>query len=157
MLFQMQIGGGNKDDFSSISPYILYLGRNPVSWSSKKQQTIARSSTEAEYRSVADTASEISWVCSLLNELQYSVNQVLVIYCDNIGATQLCSNLIFHSRMKHVSIDFHFIRERVKSGVLRVCHVPSDDQLVDALTKSLPRYRFELLKNKIGLTQGRPS
>jgi len=105
--------GGNKDDFSSTSAYILYLGQNLVSWPSKKQQTIARSSTEAEYRSVADTASEISWVCSLLNELQYSVKQVPVIYCDNIGATQLSSNPVFHSRMKHVSIDFHFIRERV--------------------------------------------
>jgi len=149
--------GGNKDDFSSTSAYILYLGRNPVSWSSKKQQTIARSLMEAEYHYVADTTLEISWVCSLLNELQYSVNQVPVIYCDNIGATQLSSNPVFHSRMKHVSIDFHFIRKRVQSGVLRVCHVSFDDQLADALTKSLPRYRFELLKDKIGLTQGRPS
>jgi len=106
---------------------------------------------------VADTASEISWVCSLLNELQYSINQVPVIYCDNIGATQLSSNPVFHSRMKHVSIDFHFIRERVQSRALRVCHVSSDDQLADALTKSLPRYRFGLLKDKIGLTQGHPS
>jgi hypothetical protein len=106
---------------------------------------------------VADTASEISWVCSLLNELQYSINQVPVIYCDNIGATQLSSNPVFHSRMKHVSIDFHFIRERVQSRALRVCHVSSDDQLTDALTKSLPRYRFGLLKDKIGLTQGHPS
>jgi hypothetical protein len=92
-----------------------------------------------------------------LNELQYSVNQVPVIYCDNIGATQLSSNPVFHSRMKHVSIDFHFIHERVQSGAPRVCHVSFDDQLADALTKSLPRYRFELLKDKIGLPQGRPS
>ena len=80
-----------------------------------------------------------------------------MIYCDNIGATQLSSNPVFYSRMKHVSIDFYFIRERVQSGVLRVCHVSSDDQLVDALIKSLSSYRFELLKNKIGLTQGHPS
>jgi len=106
---------------------------------------------------VADTASKISWVCSLLNELQYSINQVPVIYCDNIGATQLSSNPVFHSRMKHVYIDFHFICKRVQSGVLRVCHVSSDDQLADALIKSLPRYQFELLKDKIGLTQGLPS
>jgi hypothetical protein len=59
--------------------------------------------------------------------------------------------------MKHVSIDFHFIHERVQSGAPRVCHVSFDDQLADALTKSLPRYRFELLKDKIGLPQGRPS
>jgi len=80
-----------------------------------------------------------------------------VIYCDNISATQLSSNPVFHSRMKHVSIDFHFIRERVQSRALRVCHVSSDDQLADALTKSLSRYRFGFLKDKIGLTQGRPS
>ena len=59
--------------------------------------------------------------------------------------------------MKHVSIDFHFIRERVQSGVLRVYHVSSNDQLADALIKSLPRYQFELLKDKNGLTQGLPS
>ena len=80
-----------------------------------------------------------------------------MIYCDNIGATQLSSNLVFHSRMKHVSIDFHFIRGRVQSGVLRVCHVSSDDQLIDALTKPLSHYRFEELRHNIGLTQGCPS
>ena len=80
-----------------------------------------------------------------------------MIYCYNIVATQLSSNPVFHSRMKHVSIDFHFIRERVQSGALRVCHVSSDDQLADALTKFLPRYRLELLKDKIGLTLSRPS
>ena len=149
--------GGNKDDLSSTSAYIVYLGRNPISWSSKKQRTIARSSTEAEYRSVADTAAELSWVCSLLSELHCPVNVAPVVYCDNLGATQLCSNPIFHSRMKHIAIDFHFIRERVQSGALRVSHVSSHDQLADALTKPLSRQRLLFMKDKIGLVNTHPS
>ena len=82
-------------------------------------------------------------------ELHFPVNNAPVIYCDNIGATQLSSNPVFHSRMKHVAIDFHFICQRVQSGMLRVSHVSSQDQLVDALTKSLPRSLFWLLKDKI--------
>ncbi|KAK0608038.1 hypothetical protein LWI29_024579 [Acer saccharum] len=104
---------GNKDDYSSTSAYIVYLGRNPISWSSKKQHTIARSSTEAEYRTVASTAAELNWVCFLLTDLGLMLPTVPIIYCDNVGATQLCSNPIFHSRMKHVAIDFHFIRDQV--------------------------------------------
>ncbi|KAK0573321.1 hypothetical protein LWI29_006391 [Acer saccharum] len=104
---------GNKDDFSSTSAYIVYLGKNPISWSSKKQNTIARSSTEAEYRSVAATAAELNWVCFLLTDLGLKVSTAPVIYCDNVGATQLCSNPIFHSRMKHVAIDFHFIKDQL--------------------------------------------
>lgn len=149
--------GGNKDDLSSTSAYVVYLGRNPISWSSKKQRTIARSSTEAEYRSVADTASELSWVCSLLSELHFPVNVAPVIYCDNLGATQLCSNPVFHSRMNHIAIDFHFLRERVQSGALRISHVSSQDQLADALTKPLSRQRLWFLKDKIGLLDSRPS
>ncbi|KAK0578715.1 hypothetical protein LWI29_014981 [Acer saccharum] len=104
---------GNKDDYSSTGAYIVYLGRTPISWSSKKQQTIARSSTEAEYRTVASTAAELNWVCFLLTDLGLTLPSVPIIYCDNVGATQLCSNPIFHSRMKHVAIDFHFIRDQV--------------------------------------------
>ena len=77
---------GNKDDFTSTSANIVYLGRNPISWSSKKQRSVARSSTEAEYRSVANTATELNWVCSLLDELGVSLSHSPVIYCDNVGA-----------------------------------------------------------------------
>uniref|UniRef100_A0A2N9I718 Integrase catalytic domain-containing protein n=1 Tax=Fagus sylvatica TaxID=28930 RepID=A0A2N9I718_FAGSY len=122
---------GDKDDFSSTSAYVIYLGRNPVSWSSKKQKTIARSSTEAEIS--------------------------IILYCDNVGATQLCSNPVFHSRMKHVAIDYHFIRDQVQNGILRVAHVSSADQLADALTKPLHRIRFQDLKSKIGLLSRAPS
>ncbi|RVX04505.1 Retrovirus-related Pol polyprotein from transposon RE1 [Vitis vinifera] len=147
---------GNKDDFTSTSAYIIYLGHNPISWSSKKQRTVARSSTEAEYRSVASTAAEIRWICSLLTELGVTLPQQPVIYCDNVGATNLCSNPVFHSRMKHVALDYHFIREQVQNGLLRVSHISASDQLADALTKPLARPQFDSLKAKIGLAP-RPS
>ncbi|KAK0570922.1 hypothetical protein LWI29_008499 [Acer saccharum] len=148
---------GNKDDYSSTGAYIVYLGRNPISWSSKKQHTIARSSTEAEYRTVASTAAKLNWVCFLLTDLGLTLPIVPIIYCDNVEATQLCSNPIFHSRMKHVAIDFHFIRDQVQFESLRVTHVSSKDQLADALTKPLPRATFQTLKCKIGLSNRDPS
>ncbi|KAL9427000.1 hypothetical protein AB3S75_033727 [Citrus x aurantiifolia] len=110
---------------------------------------------EAKYRSVAataTTAAELRWVCSLLAELGVTLQSSLVVYCDNIGATQLSSNHVFHSRMKHVTVDYHFIREHVQSGLLRVAHVSSVDQLADLLTKPLPRSQFLLLRDKIGLS-----
>ena len=86
-----------------------------------------------------------------------SLSHSIVIYCDNVGATSLCSNLVFHSRMKHVAIDFHFIRDQVQSGRLRVAHVSSEDQLANALTKPLSRTPFLTLKTKIGLSTRVPS
>jgi histone deacetylase 1/2 len=148
---------GNKDDYSSTSAYLVYLGSNLISWSSKKQKTIARSSTEAEYRSVAATAAELCWVQSLLHELGVALSSSPVIYCDNIGATQLSSNPIFHSRMKHVAVDYHFIRDQVQSGQLRVTHVSSADQLADLLTKPLSTSTFHLFRDKIGLSDRGPS
>ncbi|KAE8732996.1 hypothetical protein F3Y22_tig00001644pilonHSYRG00157 [Hibiscus syriacus] len=129
---------GNKDDYTSMSAYIVYLGRHPISLSSKKQHTIARSSTEAEYLSVASTTSKLNWICSLLIELGITLFTSTVIYCDNVGATYLYSNPVFHLRMKHVALDYHFIRGQVQSGALRVTHVSSADQLADALTKPFP-------------------
>jgi len=111
---------GNKDDFTSTSAYtyIVYIDRNPISLSSKKQRTVARSSTETKYRSVAATTAELNWVCFLLTDFGVWIPQSPVIYCDNVGATNLCSNMVFHSYMKHLAIDFHFIRDQVQNGAL---------------------------------------
>ena len=130
------------------------MGSHPISWTSKKQQGVDRSSTEAEYRSVANTAAELRWICSLLFELGVTVPKTPTVYCDNIGATYLCANLVFHSRMKHIALDYHFVRGQIQHKVLRVTHVPTQDQLADGFTKPLPRSRFQELRSKIGVTQG---
>lgn len=140
--------GGDEDNCRSTSAFLLYLGSNLVSWKSFKQRTVARSTTEAEYRAVASATAETLWVQSLLKELRIPTI-VPVIHCDNISATYASANPVFHTRMKHLALDFHFVREKVQSGLLKVHHVPSHDQLADILTKPLPRLRFVLLRDKL--------
>lgn len=95
----------NKDDFTSTSAYIVYLGRNPILWSFKKQRVVACFSSEAKYLFVTCTFVELCGVCSLLTELGVCVPQIPMIYYDNVGATHLYSNMVFHFHMKHVALD----------------------------------------------------
>ncbi|KAL9241494.1 hypothetical protein vseg_015603 [Gypsophila vaccaria] len=147
---------GDRDDYLSTTGYIVFIGQHPVSWSSKKQRALSRSSTEAEFRAIADTTSELLWLKSLLSELNIPVNKPPTIFCDNLGATNYSANPIFHSRMKHLALAFHFVREQVQSRTIRIQHVNGDDQIADTLTKPLAKPRFMLLASKIGLTL-RPS
>ncbi|KAJ9542283.1 hypothetical protein OSB04_028789 [Centaurea solstitialis] len=130
---------------------LFFLDLTLFAWSSKRQTTLARSSTEAEFRAVASTTTEVQWITNLLSELSFTLPMVLVIYCDNLSATTYSANPIFHSQMKHLALDFHFVREKVQNGSLRVTHISGDDQLADVLTKPLLRPRFQLLVSKIGL------
>ena len=110
---------GNYDDRTSMSAYVIFLGSNPISWSSKKQNTMARSSTKVKYRVVASTATKVNWVQNLLHELNAcTCFGPPMSYFDNVGATYVYDNLVFHSRMKHIAMDFHFVRDQVSKKLL---------------------------------------
>ena len=144
----------NVDDRTSTSAYIIFLSSNPISWSSKKQRAVARSTIEAEYRELANVASETMWLSTLLKELAFPVTESPQLLCDNLGATHLSFNPVHHSRRKRIQIDLHFVRDLVHKGSLQVKHVHTQDQIPDMLTKPLSRQRTKLLWNKIGLANG---
>lgn len=147
---------GNRDDYTSTSAHVTFYGGNPISWKSFKQKAVARSSTEAEYRALASASAEVLWLSSLLSELHVNVPTIPTIYCDNLGATYLTVNPVFHSRMKHIAIDIHFVRDHVRNNMIRVQHISTKDQLADCLTKPLSRQRHQDLRFKIGVSDGTP-
>ncbi|GJY63741.1 retrovirus-related pol polyprotein from transposon TNT 1-94 [Tanacetum coccineum] len=146
--------GGLSTAGRSTTSYILYLGSNIISWKSAKQKSVSRSSTEAKYKALANAAAELAWVENLLTELGLTLPSPPRLYCDNIGATYLCANPVYHYRMKHIALDYHFVREKVAAGSLRVHHINSRDQPTDALTKPLSRVPFLSLCSKIGVSDG---
>ncbi|XP_075080686.1 secreted RxLR effector protein 161-like [Nicotiana tabacum] len=133
----------------SVTGYVVKLGNSLISWKSKKQPTISRSSAEAEYRSMVAATAEITWLTGLLEDLRVKVSKLITLFCDNKAAIQIAGNPIFHEWTKHIEIDCHFVREKIKTRLITPCHVTSSLQLADFLTKGLTAAQHSFLVSKL--------
>jgi len=142
---------GAGEDRKSISGYIFSLAGGAISWSSKKQSTMALSTTEAEYIALVQAAKESIWIQRLLQELGYTATNSNVIYGDNQGSIALANNPEYHARTKHIDIQYHFIRECIQTGKIALEYCPTSDMVADGMTKAMARDRHVELLAKMGV------
>jgi hypothetical protein len=144
-------------DRRSTTGYCFLLDDSLISWRSKKQSVVARSSTEAEYRALADTTAELLWLRWLLQDLGIDYSTAVPIHCDNRSAIQIAHNDVFHERTEHIEIDCHFDRHHLLQGTLQLRSVSSQDQLADIFTKPMSPGRFRDLISKLKLVSLHPT
>src|SRR5271163_474887 len=146
--------GNEINSRKSTSGYLFYLGGGVISWSSKRQPTVALSSTEAEYMALTHATKEAMWLRSLLKELEFGEEEYITattIYEDNQSSIALAKNPVHHARTKHIDIQHHFIREKVDSKEIELIYLPTDDMHADTLTKPLPFPKFAKFRHAMGI------
>lgn len=122
-----------------------------MSWRTKKQHTVARSSAEAEYRSIGSIVCEIHWLTFLLDDLRVAYSKPIDLWCDNMAALHIAANPVFHERTKHLEIYCHIVRQKYQRGMILPRYVASSSQLADVFTKALAKPQSQQLLTKLGL------
>ena len=140
---------GDPTDGKSTTSMVIFLDSSPISWSSKKQSTVSQSSTKAEYRALASTTAELAWLRTLFKELKLFLPHIPVLWCDNNSALALASNPVFHSRTKHIEVDYYYVRGCVLRSTLGIKFISGRDNFADIFTKPLPGPHFLVLRSKL--------
>ena len=141
----------DKDSRRSTSGYTFCMSGAAITWSSKRQQTVALSSTEAEYMAATHATKEAVWLSKLLAELNISINPPMTISCDNQSCIALAKNPIHHQRTKHIDIQYHYIRERLRDNTVKLEYCPTEEMVADVLTKGLSKGKHSYFTEKLGL------
>lgn len=142
---------GSVTDRRSTSGYFTFVGGNLVSWRSKKQKVVSRSSAEAEYQGMAHGVCELLWIRNLLRDLGFKPKRAMQLHCDNKASIDIAHNPVQHDRTKHVEVDRHFIKEKLEAKIIEVPFVKSKDQLADVLTKAVTGRVFHSSFSKLGI------
>lgn len=144
--------GNCPEDRRSYTGFVFILGGSPISWESRKQRTVALSSTEAEYMALTEAAKEAVYLRRLLSELGFDKLGHVSLFCDNNGAQKLAKNAIFHNRTKHIDIRYHFIRHILKTeDHFEIEYVSTNDMAADVFTKGLSRCKLHRCLELIGI------
>ena len=142
---------GDKDDRKSTAGYVFMFGGAPISWCSKKEPVVALSSCEAEYIAASLCACQAVWLVNLLRELDSNTRGAVLLLVDNVSAINLAKNPIAHGRSKHIEMRFHYLRDLVSSGQLRLSYCRSEEQVADLLTKAVTNDVFKRLVVRLGM------
>ncbi|KAJ0875397.1 putative RNA-directed DNA polymerase [Helianthus annuus] len=135
----------------SVTGFGIFLGNTLVSWKSKKQGVVSRSTAEAEYRAMCSATCEVMWIKNVLSELKISCALPVTLFCDSKSAISISQNPVFHERTKHFELDLHFLREKIASGIIDPHKIASEGQIADIFTKGLSVAQHEGMCEKLGL------
>ena len=144
---------GSSVDRKSTSGCCFSLGSGVISWFSRKQSCVALSTAEEEYVPTCSASCEVVWLWKLLSNIFDLRLDATCIHCDNQSCVKLSENPVFHDRSKHIEIKYHYIRDMVQRGAVKLLYVATKEQIADVLMKPLARLKFEYFRERLGVLQ----
>jgi hypothetical protein len=134
-----------------VTGFCTFLGSSLITWKCKKQSTISRSSSEAEYRALASTTCEVQWLHYIFKDLGTPLPSPSLIYCGNSSARHIAENAVFHVQTKHIEIYYHVVCEKLINGLIKLLPINTKDQPTDIFTKALEPTPFQYIFSKLGI------